>query len=237
MGGELIGAWVAVLAQSAGVAAASSAPVPIQGFDERIAEEVQTSGVFVVAAMAANEKRPSKPNTVYVSLPETDHPRLCVQVKAIDALYEADGEFDISNTSPGVWDLTFQPKLKEFAAYADNEIAIDARVAEDCANTDDALQIVSAWTEPSVTANALRLFLNTDGNDGFILAPTIADNKIQSFECNTVESERSVRVFGAVCEIASVNNFDLLNGWVELRRFGREVDWEELNIRRHADQQ
>ena len=89
-------------------AAVAGPPQPIEGgFSESVAEEVQTSGVFVVAVMAGLTERPTVPDEILIEVPETDHSRLCVFVRSIDSLYSAKAVFDISDTQPGIWPIQF----------------------------------------------------------------------------------------------------------------------------------
>ena len=79
-----------VLMLCVSVSALAGPPQPIEGgFSETVAEEVQTSGVFVVSVMAGVSERPQIPDEILIEVPETTDPRLCVFVRSIDSLYIA----------------------------------------------------------------------------------------------------------------------------------------------------
>ncbi len=223
--------YALLLALSSAVYAEPPRPMG-DGFSEYVASEVQTAGVFVVAAMAGADSRPKNPKRIHVDIPEADAAQLCVFVRSIDSLYRAHGTFDISDTPAGIWPIDFSSREKAMVnSYSQHELVVDSRIADDCKVVDGRPQLLSNWSAAGFDGGGLRLYVNSDGNDAAIMLPDATDpNVVESVSCRELETERSVRSFTTICELPNVTVNELQGAWLELLRFGRIVDGEELNI-------
>lgn len=215
----------------AGTAGAEESRLVGEGFVETIVEQVEVGGVYVVGLIRGDALDEANATEMFVWLPGSAGPNLCVTVRSIDGVYTATDRFVVDGAPAGRHALGFDAReVETIEGYRPRELILDGRLGADCSRPERLTHVPMAWA-PDAAADRLVFFINDDGHEGRLFVPLRADGEqVREFGCEELQSDRPSRTFSATCLVDRLGELDLGAGWLEVRRFGQRIAWEDIAV-------
>jgi hypothetical protein len=121
-------------------------PIADESWNESYDELRPVSADLYAGAVLGTANKYVDPAKLFVHLPETKNPRLCVKISSRDARYYAESEYDVSGLSEGVYRIQFPTIHRgQLVKYLAIEISVLAMLKDNCENPDFTSVIPVSW--------------------------------------------------------------------------------------------
>ncbi len=224
---------VALLAGIAGAAAAQPAggraPIAAAAFKETYRDNVPVAGEVRVGVVAGDPEATVDPGRLFVRLPATEAPKLCVQILSQDGRYLAELEYDISGSTPGLQPLQFPTRrASEVRGYRARELAVLAHAATgSCRKVKEI--VVAQWSDEASPA-AILVLLNVTDVDTTLAVPLVAGGH-QRIACRRIEGDAQKTAFDTRCEVPFDAKLRLADARIRRRQFENALPDIRLPVR------
>ena len=227
-----------VTLQCLGWIAVCSAGDPVEKLSveqtEKARNHIQISGGYIIAAMSGVEYKQPDLSSFHVHLTDTGKSLLCFRIASIDGVYLAEPAYDISDTRPGLYALSFQSKMKKLlAGYSDAELAITAwSENRDCSKAGAAPKFIAGWGH-GISDGAVSVMVNASENGAQLVFAKQEDRstELRAVDCNEIPGNKErQRLFDRVCTFNRKAIPEASTAWLRIFDIELPYDLDALEI-------
>lgn len=200
----LSGLWIpCVLCVFLAQQATASPPSKVGSFYEMVYDNVPTGGSFLRGAMlgTAREVHPTK--NIQIQLTTITANSLCVNIITQDGRYEARQEFDLQDTSPGVYSLSLDfNHFDVLKKYIDSGSSVLSTLGNSCPSIERPLTIVpTQWIRTNASLNTIYFLVSSGLYDAFLWYKTPTKDHIK-LHCDKFDTKYRTTAYDSICELS-----------------------------------
>lgn len=200
--------------------------IKISEVNETFSKKVKVSGSYFHGLQYAGKHELDE---LYVHLPEASAGKLCIAIISIDGRYKAKLRHKILSPLSGRTKISFNSKyLDSLSSYKENELAINARLGDNCGQELTAPKLVVSWGEEFAPVD-LIIFLRSDAHKDTAMLPN-SERPLYTVKCQKITGSYNVS-YDKKC-ILSAKEFQKYNTVEFVRKHFRKYKNEFISIKK-----
>lgn len=219
---------------SAAVSAAEEPPLlrlTEGSWRESYDEARPVSGGLYVGTIFGDASNTIDTDRLFVHLPRTSAPILCVEVVTRDARYQAKAFYSVAGRAAGAYQLELRSDYTDkLESYRADEVGVTARLMNDCDQGQPIALVPVSWGVVG-DARQVTVQLNASGLQSRLLIQEDTDSKgKQIVDCELIEQDATKTSFDTLCQFSATVFTKLCDLRLRQRRHGRWLRDKKLKL-------